>query len=285
MELIYGKDVAKIITDSVIGKSEELERQGEREAKLAIIRVGDNAGNISYERGAGKRMEKCGILHEEYDFPDNVSKVEFDKAFNIINADETVDGILLLRPLPSQLDEKNVVTRINPDKDVDCANPLNLGKLLTGAKDGFSPCTCLAVERVLKFILEARGDSLRGKNVTIVGRSAVVGRPLALLLINDDATVTVCHTKTENLAGCCKKADIIVAAAGHAGLITADHVKPGAIIADVGVNMGVDGKLVGDVDIESVNDIASVCTPVPGGIGAVTTSILAMQVMKARIKR
>lgn len=282
METVYGKAIADEITEGVKAAAENLKMFGERPAKLAIVRVGDRPGDVSYEKGAAKRMEKCGILCEMHDFPETVDESEFLREFGYINVDRSVDGILVLRPLPRSLEEKTVEL-LDAGKDVDCMKPDNLGRLISTRKRLFAPCTALAVEKTIRYIMKEKGESLKGKKVTIIGRSAVVGRPLGLLLLSDDATVTVCHTKTRNLADECRNADIIVAAAGHAGLVGRDFVKPDAVVIDVGVNLGADGKLTGDVKADELSDIPGTLTPVPGGVGAVTTSVLASQVMRARL--
>lgn len=248
---------------------------------LAIIRVGENPADISYERGAKKRMEKVGIRVSTYEFASNISMEEFTEAFQFINKDEDVDGILLFCPLPKQLDEKKIRDMIDPVKDVDGISPVNQAKVFAGDESGHAPCTAEAVMEVLG---DARID-LTGKEVAIIGRSLVVGRPLSMLMLQKNATVTICHTKTRNMQEVCRRADILVACAGKAKLVNASYVKNDAVVIDVGINEDADGKLVGDVDLADIEDVAGKATPVPGGVGMVTTSVLAKHVIQAALAR
>lgn len=281
MELIYGKAVANYITERVKDEVAHLLKKGERPPKLAIIRVGEKNSDVTYEKSAVKRMEMVGISHEEHLFAESVSMDEFCRKIEEMNEDEEIDAILLLRPLPKHFSEEKVISLISPEKDIDAISPLSLGKLMIGEKEGFAPCTALAVIEILKYA----GVELKGKKVTIVGRSNVVGRPLALLFISEDATVTICHRETEDLKEATEGADILIAACGSPKLIKKAYVGKGAILVDVGINLDEEGRLCGDVDLEDVKDKVSLCTPVPGGVGAVTTSILAKQVLFARKKR
>lgn len=280
MNIISGKEVAKSITEGVKRSVEEIAAAGKRLPKLAIIRVGENPDDISYQRGAVKRMDLTGILHEEIIFEENIDKNRFYTEFKKINNDDSVDGILLLRPLPAHLEEEKVINLINPEKDIDAISPVSLGKIMTGDKECFAPCTAAGIIEILKFA----GEDIKGKRVTIVGRSNVVGRPSALLFISNDATVTICHSHTKEIKAACKNAEILVVSCGQAKLINKDYVSDGAVVIDVGVNIDENGKLCGDVDIDSIKETAKACTPVPGGVGAVTTSILAKQVLSAYIK-
>lgn len=239
--------------------------------QLAIVRVGERPDDLSYERGAVKKMESFGLRAKSYPFPADISDEAFRQAFSEINADPEVTGILLLRPLPKHIDEKAIEAMIDPAKDLDGISPVNIAKVFAGDESGFAPCTAEAVVEVLK----ANEIPITGKRVTVVGRSMVVGKPLAMLLLKENATVTVCHTRTKDLAGTCKNAEILVAAAGKAGMIGREHVGAGAVVLDVGINVGADGKLCGDVDFQAIQEVAAMATPVPGGIGAVTTAVLA----------
>lgn len=248
---------------------------------LVMIRVGENPADISYERGAKKRMEKVGIRVSTYEFPENISMEEFTEAFGFINNDDDVDGILLFCPLPKQLDEKKIREMIDPVKDVDGISPVNQAKVFAGDESGYAPCTAEAVMEVLK---DAHID-LAGKEAAIIGRSMVVGRPLSMLMLQKNATVTVCHTKTQNMPTVCRRADILVACAGKAKLVNSSYVKTDAVVIDVGINEDENGKLVGDVDFADIADVAGKATPVPGGVGMVTTSVLAMHVIRAALAR
>lgn len=273
MQVLKGADVVSAINETI---KKELETMTTI-PKLAIIRVGEKGDDISYERGATKRMATVGIRVESFVFPEDISHELFQKAFDEINVNPDIDGILLLRPLPRQIDEKEIEKRINPLKDVDGISPLNLAKVFAGEEDGFAPCTAQAVVEMLRFA----EIPLEGKRVTIVGRSMVVGKPLAMLLMKENCTVTVCHTRTVDLEETCQHAEILVAAVGRANHLNAAHVGKGSIVIDVGINVDEYGKLCGDVEFNDIASNASLATPVPGGVGTVTTSVLAKNVVKA----
>jgi len=277
MKIISGKEVAEHITAELKNKAESLKKGKKRLPKLVIIRVGEKPDDLSYQKGAVKRMDMIGIIHEEVHFEENVSNEEFYAKFDEINNDESVDGILVLRPLPKHLDEDRLMNTINPKKDIDAISPVSLGKLMTGDKNGFAPCTAAGVIEILKYA----GVKIRGKKVTIIGRSNVVGRPLALLFVSEDATVTVCHSFTADVKQAGKNAEILVASCGKAKLINSEYVAENAVVIDVGINFDENGKLCGDVDINDIEAVAAACTPVPGGVGAVTTSMLAKQLLLA----
>lgn len=277
MRIISGKEVAEHITTELKYKVESLKKDNKRLPKLVIIRVGEKPDDISYQKGAVKRMDMVGIAHEEVHFEENVSKEEFYRKFDEINNDESVDGILVLRPLPKHLDEDRMMNTINPKKDIDAISPVSLGKIMAGDKNGFAPCTAAGVIEILKYA----GVKIRGKKVTIIGRSNVVGRPLALLFVSEDATVTVCHSFTADVKQAGKNAEILVASCGKTKLINSEYVAENAVVIDVGINFDENGRLCGDVDINDIEAVAAACTPVPGGVGAVTTSMLARQVLLA----
>lgn len=247
--------------------------------KLAIVRVGSRPDDVSYERGALKKMEKLGLRAEACVFPEDISDEAFKKEFRRINEDSDVNGILLLRPLPRQIREKDIEKMISPIKDLDGISPENIAKVVTGDRDGFAPCTAEAVIEVLK----ANHISVEGKRMTIVGRSMVIGKPLAMLALRENATVTVCHTKTRDLKETCRNAEILVAAAGRAKMLDESYVGDHAVVIDVGINVDENGKLCGDVDLESIEGKAAMATPVPGGVGAVTTSVLANHLVRAAL--
>jgi len=244
---------------------------------LAIVRVGARADDLAYERGARKRMEAVGIRCVVTELPQDVSQAQFEQAFAVVNDDPATHGILLFRPLPKQLDEEPVRGMINPWKDVDCMSPVNMAKVFSGDESAFAPCTPEAVMEVLAHY----GIDLKGKRVTVVGRSMVVGKPLSMLLLKQHATVTICHTRTVDLAGTCRNAEILIAAAGKARMITADFVSENRVVVDVGINVDSDGNVCGDVDFDAVAPHAAYISPVPGGIGAVTSSVLAKHVVRA----
>ena len=274
MEVLKGAAVTAAIKEQVQGMMEGLEGQP---PKLAIVRVGERPDDLSYERGAMKRMEAFGLRAQSYAFPEEINGEDFKEAFAAINRDPDVTGILLLKPLPPQIPEREIEAMIDPAKDLDGISPVNMAKVFAGEADGFAPCTAEAVVEVLK----AYGIPISGKRAVIVGRSLVVGRPLAMLLLKENATVTVCHTRTKILEEECRRAEILVAAAGRAKMLGASHVGEQAVVIDVGINVDEDGKLCGDVDFASIDGRAAMATPVPGGVGAVTTAVLAKHLAQA----
>ena len=274
MEILRGADVAKSINEQLIKGLEKLDG---KIPHLAIIRVGERPDDMSYERGALKKMEKVGFEATSYTFPAEITNDDFQKEFDKINENEDVDGILLLRPLPKHIDEKLIEKKINPDKDIDGISPVNLAKVFAGDETGFAPCTAEAVIEMLDYA----GVDLTGKRAVVVGRSLVIGKPVAMMLLKKNATVTICHTRTKDMKKTCHDAEIVVAAAGCAKMINADYVGDGAVVIDVGINVDEDGKLCGDVELDSLEGKASLATPVPGGVGSVTTSVLAKHLFKA----
>lgn len=245
--------------------------------RLAIIRVGENPDDMSYERGATKKMESFGLQVQSYVFPGDMSDDAFKREFQAINQDESIDGILLLRPLPKQICEADIEKMIDPSKDLDGISPVNIAKVFAGDTSGFAPCTAEAVIEVLK----AYDIPIAGKKVTIVGRSMVVGKPLSMLMLKENATVTICHTRTVDLPKTCRDAEILVAAVGRARMLNADYVGQDAVVIDVGINVDENGTLCGDADFDSLEGVASMATPVPGGVGAVTTAVLAKHLVQA----
>ena len=244
--------------------------------KLAIVRVGENPDDMSYERGATKKLKSFGLDVASYVFPQDISDEDFKKAFKDINEDDEVTGILLLRPLPRTINEKDIENMIDPKKDLDGISPINIAKVFAGDTSGFSPCTAEAVIEVLK----AYDIELTGKRVTVVGRSMVVGKPVSMLLLKENATVTMTHTRTVDLKKTCSDAEIVVAAAGRAKMLNSDYCGQDAVMIDVGINVDENGKLCGDVDYATLDGKASAATPVPGGVGTVTTAVLAKHLIQ-----
>lgn len=245
--------------------------------KLAIVRVGENPDDMSYERGATKKLKSFGLDVASYVFPQDISDEDFKKAFKDINEDDEVTGILLLRPLPRTINEKDIENMIDPKKDLDGISPINIAKVFAGDTSGFSPCTAEAVIEVLK----AYDIELTGKRVTVVGRSMVVGKPVSMLLLKENATVTMTHTRTVNLKKTCSDAEIVIAAAGRAKMLNSDYCGQDAVMIDVGINVDENGKLCGDVDYATLDSKASAATPVPGGVGTITTAVLAKHLIQA----
>ena len=245
--------------------------------KLAIVRVGESPDDMSYERGATKKLKSFGLDVASYVFSQDISDEDFKKAFKDINEDDEVTGILLLRPLPRTINEKDIENMIDPKKDLDGISPINIAKVFAGDTTGFSPCTAEAVIEVLK----AYDIELTGKRVTVVGRSMVVGKPVSMLLLKENATVTMTHTRTVDLKKTCSDAEIVIAAAGRAKMLNSDYCGQDAVMIDVGINVDENGKLCGDVDYATLDGKASAATPVPGGVGTITTAVLAKHLIQA----
>lgn len=278
MELIKGAPVSAKIKEEV---GEMLEKINGPAPKLAIVRVGENPDDMSYERGAVKKMDAFGLRSQCYTFPADITDEDFKKEFTAINADTDVSGILLLRPLPKQICEKDIEAMIDPQKDLDGISPVNIAKVFSGDPTGFAPCTPEAVIEVLK----AHNIPMEGKRAVIVGRSMVVGRPLSMLLLKENATVTICHTRTKDLSGTCKQAEILVAAAGKAKMLDDSYVGENTTVIDVGINVDENGKLCGDAAADTLEGKSGKLTPVPGGVGAVTTAVLAKHLVQAALRK
>jgi methylenetetrahydrofolate dehydrogenase (NADP+)/methenyltetrahydrofolate cyclohydrolase len=274
--VMNGIDVAKAMKEDLIKRVEALKENNVNPC-LAIVRVGDRPDDLSYERGALKRMELVGIDSKVIELPEDINQDAFEEAFKLVNDDPDVHGILLFRPLPKHLDEEPVKTMINPVKDVDCMSSVNFAKVFCGDDTGYAPCTPEAVMEMLAY----NQIDLKGKRVVIVGRSMVVGKPLAMLMLQKHATVTIAHSRTADLAATCREAEVLVAAVGRPRMITEDMVGGQAVVVDVGINVDEEGKLCGDVDFEHVEAKASYISPVPRGVGSVTTSVLAKHVVRA----
>ena len=263
--LMDGKGLSTRIKEQVRTQVEAMaQRPG-----LAMVLVGEDPAAQVYDAGKQKDCKQCGIYYETYRLPYEVSQEDLVEVVQLLNQRDDIDGILIQFPLPEHLDDRAVQLAIRPDKDVDCVNPSNVGDLILGV-DSFRPCTPAGVMR----LLEEYGIDPTGKRCTMVGRSNIVGKPQAMLMLLGDATVTVCHTKTANLKEECLRADILITAAGKTGLITGDMVKDGAVVVDIAINRDQEGRLCGDVAFDQVAPKASYITPVPGGVGPVTRAML-----------
>ncbi|MBR4981685.1 MAG: bifunctional 5,10-methylenetetrahydrofolate dehydrogenase/5,10-methenyltetrahydrofolate cyclohydrolase [Lachnospiraceae bacterium] len=268
MKELRGMPVAKAILADLQERVDKLIEKGVT-PKLTVVRVGAREDDLSYERGIYKRFEGVGAKVETMELPLAVTQEELEKVIVSLNEDVSVHGVLMFRPLPKALDETKIKSLLMEEKDVDCLTSANDAHLFAGDKKGYPPCTPQAVMEILDYY----DIDLTGKKVTVVGRSMVVGKPVAMLLLSKNATVTICHTRTQNLQEECKNADIIVACAGVPKMITSEFVREGQVVIDVGIHM-VDDKLCGDVDYDSVREIVDAITPVPGGVGSVTTTVL-----------
>jgi len=276
-EIIKGKPVGDALSEVLKGECEALVKDG-IQPKLAILRVGAKPNDLSYEKGALKKCEAIGITAEVTELPDGTTQEKYIEVLEKLNKDTSVHGILTFRPLPEGIDEEVIKNVIAPEKDVDCFSPMNTAKLMEGDKTGFPPCTPTAVVEILKHY----NVPLKGANVVVLGRSMVVGKPVSMLLLGENATVTICHSKTKDLPKVCANADVLVAGVGRARMVNAEYVKEGAVVIDVGINAKPEGGgICGDVDTDDVVGKASMVTPVPAGVGSVTTSILAKHVIKA----
>ena len=273
--ILDGKALAAKCKEAVKKEAESLQRK----PGLAVIIVGNNPASRVYVNSKRKDCEDCGFLSEEYAMPEETTQEELITLIEQLNGREDIDGILCQLPLPKGIDEEAVLMAISPEKDVDGFHPMNMGSLLVG-KEGFLPCTPYGVMEILK----EYGIDPHGKHCVVVGRSNIVGKPMALLLLQKHGTVAICHSRTKNLAEVCRSADILVAAVGKVNLITADMVKPGAVVIDVAMNRNEAGKLCGDVDYPAVEAIASAITPVPGGVGPMTRAMLMKNTLLAAQK-
>jgi methylenetetrahydrofolate dehydrogenase (NADP+)/methenyltetrahydrofolate cyclohydrolase len=275
MEIIDGKKLAQEIREKLKIECEELKNKGVN-PKLAVIMVGEDNASRVYVRNKSKACDEIGIEFEEYLLDKDTKQEELINLIEKLNQNDKIHGILLQSPIPENLDINEAFRTISPKKDVDGFNPLNIGKLALN-QDTFVSCTPYGIMRML----EAYNINLDGKNVVIIGRSNIVGRPLIQCCLNKNATVTVCHSKTRSLKEYTKNADIVITAIGKSKYVTADMIKDGAVIIDVGINRGENGKLTGDVDFENVSKKASYITPVPGGVGPMTIAMLMNNIIKA----
>lgn len=275
-ELLKGAPVAAALAERAAERASALVARGVTPT-LAIVRVGERADDLSYERGALKRCERVGVSVRRFAFPEGVRQEELLAVIERINADASIHGCLIFRPLPAPLDEAAVCAALAPEKDVDGVTAGSLYGVFAGRPTGFPPCTAEAVLAVL----DHYGVPLEGARATVVGRSLVIGRPVAMMLLARNATVTMCHTRTADLAAECRRADVVVAAAGRAGAVGASCLAEDQVVVDVGINWDEgEQSLVGDVD-PSARDVVRALTPVPGGVGAVTTAVLAAHVVDA----
>jgi len=277
-QILKGAPVAAALSEGLMKRAEDLRSSGISPA-LAILRVGERPEDVSYETGAVKRCEKIGIQVKRFPLPASCGQEALLNAVREINGDSAIHGCLVLRPLPSQADEAAVCALLSPEKDVDCMTDRSLAGLFTGK--GCPPCTAQACIELLDYY----GVRLQGKRVVVIGRSLVIGKPVSMLLQARDATVTMCHTKTVDLPAVCRDAEVLIAAAGKAGLVDRRFTAPGQTIVDVGINVDEHGKLCGDVNFSEVEPVVEAITPVPAGVGSVTTAVLAKHVIEAAERR
>jgi methylenetetrahydrofolate dehydrogenase (NADP+)/methenyltetrahydrofolate cyclohydrolase len=279
-EILKGKDVVAALKEKMIADVEALKQKGVIPT-LAIVRVGERGDDIAYEKGAMTRCKGVGVEVRNFVLPADATQDELLQVIDRINKDAGIHGCLLFRPLPKHMDDDTVRRALSPEKDVDGITDISMAGVYSGSDVGYPPCTPKACMEILDFY----GIDVKGKNVVVVGRSLVVGKPAAMMLIKKHATVTVCHTRTVDMPGICKKADIIIASAGKASVINEDYLSPGQVVIDVGINVDEEGNMTGDVDFKAAEQIVAAVTPVPGGVGTVTTSVLVKHVIEAAKKR
>ncbi|MDR1015447.1 MAG: bifunctional 5,10-methylenetetrahydrofolate dehydrogenase/5,10-methenyltetrahydrofolate cyclohydrolase [Coriobacteriales bacterium] len=277
---LKGTEVAEALNSETIKEVEAL-KAGGVEPTLAILRVGERADDVSYERGVARRAEKVGVAVRNIVLPADAGQDALTKAIEALNADSSVHGVLMFRPLPPSLDEGVARNALDPAKDVDGITDASLAGVFAGANTGYAPCTPSACME----LLDHYGIDPAGRSVVVVGRSLVVGKPVAMMLLGRNATVTVCHSRTKELFSVVREADIVIACVGCAHLLGTDHLAPGQIVIDVGINVADDGTLVGDVDFEAARGVVDALTPVPGGVGTVTTSVLVKHVVEAAMRQ
>lgn len=279
-EILRGKVAADKIKERMVERIEKLNEKG-LEPRLAIIRLGEDPSDLSYERGIIKNSEKLGIKTVIKEEDVSIKTEELVKIIEELNNDDDISGILVFRPLPKGIDEEVISNTVSPEKDVDCMNPLNLAKIFEGDMSGFAPGTPkAAIEILLNYDID-----LEGKNIAVINRSLVVGKPLAMMLLEKNATVTICHSRTKDLDKITKKADIVMTALGKAKFLDEKYFNEDSIVIDIGVSMDDDGKMSGDVDFDNVEDKVAMITPVPRGVGSVTNTILLDNVVKGCEKR
>jgi methylenetetrahydrofolate dehydrogenase (NADP+)/methenyltetrahydrofolate cyclohydrolase len=277
--LLKGKDVADALNAKMSADVEALKAKGVTPT-LAILRVGERPDDISYEKGAMKRCESVGVAVKNVVLPADVTQDVLMKSVQDLNEDKNVHGVLIFRPLPKHLDEEAVRNTLKPEKDIDGITDGSLAGVFTGNGNGYPPCTAQACMEILDYY----NIDCKGKRAVVIGRSLVVGKPAAVMLMGKNATVTVCHTKTVDMPSVCRNAEILIVAAGKANAVTKDYLSPGQVVVDVGINMNDEGKLCGDVKFDDAEPIVGAITPVPGGVGTVTTSVLVSHVVEAAKK-
>jgi len=274
--LLSGAEVVRALNETLTKQAEQLKAHG-AQPMLAIVRVGERSDDIAYENGAVKRCEKLGVAVKKYFLPETASQDELLAIIDEINHDKAIHGCLLFRPLPKHMDEQTVCQALKPEKDVDCITSGSLAGVFANTAAGFPPCTAQACLEILDYY----GYELKGKYVVAVGRSLVIGRPVAMMLMHRNATITICHTRTLDMPSICRNAEILIVAAGKANVVDETYVAPGQVVIDVGINVDENGSLCGDVAFDRVKDAVAAITPVPGGVGTVTTSVLAKHVIEA----
>ena len=275
-QVLLGKEVADVLTEELVERVAML-KAGGVEPSLAIVRLGNEADDLSYERGALNRAEKAGVKVKVFDLPRDLPQEDLEQVILEINQDDSLHGCLIFRPLPGQIDEEKIAALLAPAKDIDGFTDGSLVGVFKGEQTGFAPCTAEAAIAILKHY----NVNLNGARAVVLGRSLVIGKPVAMMLLQENSTVTICHSRTKEIAKAAKDADVLIAAVGQAKMVTPEFCNPGQVIIDVGINVDEEGKLLGDVDYDAVEPLVKAITPVPRGVGSVTTSILMKHVVEA----
>ncbi len=276
---LLGKEVTAALNEKIKAQVSDLKEKGIA-PKMAFVRVGERPDDLSYERGASKRCETLGVAYERYVLPEDCTQEQLVDTMKQLNADVDVHGILMFRPLPKHLNEAAIIEMMDPEKDVDGVTAGSMAGVFMGNNQGFPPCTAQACMEILDYY----GIDCTGKQAVVIGRSLVVGKPAAMMLLGKNATVTVCHTRTKDMAEITKKAEILIVAAGRPGVIDGRYLSKGQIVIDVGIHVKEDGKLCGDVVYDEAEPMVDMITPVPGGVGSVTTSVLVGHVVEAAMR-
>lgn len=273
---LLGKEVTDALNAKLTERANALKEKGVTPT-LGILRIGENPSDLSYERGATKRAELIGIEVQKFVLPEDATKEQVLAAIDELNANAAIHGVLMFRPLPKHLDDEAARAALDPKKDMDGITDGSMTAVYAGTKGGYPPCTAAACVALLKHY----NIPIKGKRVVVIGRSLVIGKPVSMLLLAEHATVTICHSRSENLPEICREADILVVAAGKAGMAGAESVRAGQVVLDVGIHVGTDGNLCGDTRYAEVEPVVEAITPVPGGVGTVTSTILASHVVEA----
>ena len=278
--ILKGAPVVAAMNEHNAALCEQLKAKGVLPT-LAVVRVGEREDDLSYERGVMTRCGKVGVEVKQYLLPADAQQEQLLEVIRQINKDDSIHGCLLFRPLPKQFDDTTVRAALAPEKDIDGITDASLAGVFTNTELGYPPCTAQACLEILKYY----GVPLSGKRAVVVGRSLVVGKPAAMMLLKKNATVTVCHTKTVDMPAVVREADVVIVAAGRAGIVGADYLRPGQVVIDVGINVNAEGKLCGDVNFAEAEPVVAAITPVPGGVGSVTTSVLVEHVVEAALSK
>lgn len=278
-QLLKGAPVAAAITENLIRRAQALRSEGVL-PKLAMLRIGERTDDVAYERAAARRCESVGIQTERTVLPADCTEQDVISALRRINSDNTIHGCLMFRPLPKHLNERRICEALTPAKDVDGMTFASLTTVFTRSGEGFAPCTAQSVVE----LLDHYGVGIEGTRTAVIGRSLVIGRPVAMMLLARNATLTMCHTRTKDLPAVCREAELLVVASGHAGAVTKDYVNHNQVVIDVGINAAPDGGVCGDVRFDEVEPIVKAISPVPSGVGAVTTAVLCKHVIEAAEK-